>query len=84
VRARVLLGEIPRTSAASYTSGLLIGIDIGVGLGLAAGSDIIIMGRPKLTRLYAIGAAEAGHPAHEIDGSAAFLAGAVAIARKLT
>ncbi len=83
VRARVLLGEIPRESAASYTSGLLVGADLGVGLGLAAGSDIIIMGRPELTSLYAEAAAEAGHPAREIDGSAAFLAGAVAIARTL-
>ena len=84
VRARVLLGEMPRESAASYISGLLVGADLAVGLGLAAGSDIIIMGRPELTSLYATGAAEAGHPAREIDGGAAFLAGAVAIARTLT
>ena len=84
VRARVLLGEMPRESAASYTSGLLVGVDLGVGLGLAAGSDIIIMGRPDLTSLYAAGAAEAGQSAREIDGSTAFLAGALAIARTMT
>ncbi len=84
VRARVLLGEMPRESAVSFTSGLLIGIDLGVGLGLAAGSDFVIMGSPELTSLYAEGATESGHPAREIDGSAAFLAGAWAIARTLT
>ncbi len=83
VRARVLLGDMPRASAASYVSGLLIGADLGVGLGLAPQSDIIIMGRGELTRLYSAAAAVAGRSAQEIDGSAAFLAGAVAIARML-
>ena len=84
IRARVLLGELPRASAASYTSGLLIGADLGVGLALAAGQDIVIMGQPELTALYAEGLMEAGHPAREVDGAAAFLAGAVAIARRMT
>ena len=84
VRARVLLGDMPRASAASYTSGLLIGADLGVGLGLAAGADLIIMGQPELTRFYAFAAEEAGQTAREIDGGTAFLAGAVAIARMLT
>lgn len=83
VRARVLLGEMPRDAAASFTSGLLIGVDLAVGLKLATGSDIVIMGRPELTSLYAEGAKEAGRQTHEVDGSDAFLAGASAIARKL-
>ena len=83
VRARVLLGDMPRASAASYVSGLLIGADLGVGLGLARQSDIIIMGRGELTRLYAAATAVAGCSAREIDGSTAFVAGAVAIARML-
>lgn len=83
VRARVLLGELPRGDAASFTSGLLIGADLGVGLGLSEGAEIIVMGRPELTRLYALGAAEAGHAAREVDGSTAFLAGAVALARMI-
>jgi 2-dehydro-3-deoxygalactonokinase len=82
VRARVLLGDMPRASAASYVSGLLIGEDLSVGLQLAE-SDIIMMGRASLTRLYTAAAAEAGRASQEIDGSAAFLAGAVAISRKL-
>ena len=83
VRARVLLGDMPHASSASYVSGLLIGADLSVGLRLVAGLDIIIMGRASLTRLYTAAAAEAGRSAQEIDGSAAFLAGAVAIARML-
>lgn len=83
VRARVLLGDLPRDAAASYTSGLLIGADLGVGLGLAAGSAIIIMGRPELTSLYAHAAVKAGHAACEIDGGAVFVAGAVAVARTM-
>ncbi len=80
VRARILLGETPQADAASFTSGLLIGLDLSVGLGLGGGSDIILMGRPELTALYASAAAEAGQTAREIDGAAAFLAGAAAIA----
>lgn len=83
IRARVLLGEMPRESAASFASGLLVGLDLSVGLELAAGSEILIMGRPELTGLYATAAAEAKQTAREIDGATAFLAGAAAIARTL-
>ena len=34
------------------------------------------MGRPELTRLYAMALAEAGAEAKEVDGEQAFLAGA--------
>ena len=81
VRARVLLGDLPATDAASFISGLLIGIDLSVGLKLAPASAIIVMGRPELTDLYAAGATAAGRPATEIDGATAFVAGALAIAR---
>jgi 2-dehydro-3-deoxygalactonokinase len=83
VRAGVLLGKMSREAAPSFTSGLLIGLDLSVGLGLAEASDVMIMGRPELTSLYAAGAAEAGRSTREIDGAAAFLAGAVAIARTM-
>ena len=83
VRARVLLGDLRRADAASFTSGLLIGADIKVGLGMARGAEMILLGRPELTRLYAAGAAVAGHVAREIDGETAFLAGALALARTL-
>jgi 2-dehydro-3-deoxygalactonokinase len=83
VRARVLLGDLPRPDAASFTSGLLIGADLKVGLGMARGAEMILLGRPELTRLYAAGAAVAGHAVREIDGETAFLAGALALARTL-
>ena len=83
IRARVLLDDLPRESATSFTSGLLIGIDVSVGAGLSAGSDIAIMGGPELTDLYYAAAGEAGKSATRIDGGQAFLAGALAIARTL-
>lgn len=83
VRARVLLGDLAPAGAASFTSGLLIGIDLSVGLALADGAPIVIMGRPDLTNLYAAGATAAGQAALEIDGATAFLAGAIAIARNI-
>jgi len=83
VRARVLLGDLARPDAAGFTSGLLVGADMKVGLGMAAGSDMIILGRPELTTLYAEAAAVAGHAAREVDGETAFLAGAIAVARSL-
>ena len=83
VRARVLLGNLPRDEAVSFTSGLLIGLDLSVGLALAGTRDIVIMGTPGLTELYAAAAREAGIQASEVDGDQAFLAGAVAIARTI-
>jgi len=83
VRARVLLGQLERGDAASYASGLLIGADVRLGLASARGSRPIVMGRPALTHLYAAAMAEAGHSAREVDGGTAFLAGAVAIARRI-
>ena len=83
VRARILLGQRERGDAASFTSGLLIGADVRHGLAAARGVQPIVMGRPELTRLYAAALAQAGHVAREVDGEAAFLAGAVAIARRI-
>lgn len=83
VRSRVLLGGMAPSDAPSYTSGLLVGLDMGVGRTIAAGADIIIMGRPELTQLYVVAAEEAGCQTRVVDGAAAFLAGAVAMARKM-
>ena len=83
IRAQVLLEEMQREGASSFTSGLLIGMDLKVGLELAGDSKLFIMGRPDLTNLYAAAAAQAGRSSAEVDGAAAFLAGAVAIARTL-
>lgn len=75
VRARVLLGAARREDAASYTSGLLIGADIRVGLRTAPESEVIVMGRPELTSLFAAALTEAGQEARQIDGEEAFLTG---------
>lgn len=80
VRAGVLLGARRKEDATDFTSGLLIGTDVAVGLREAAAGDIFVMGRPELTRLYSAALDLAGRRAVEIDGEAAFLAGIKAIA----
>ena len=75
VRARVLLGKAERGDAASYTSGLLIGSDLRIGLRTAETGEIVVMGRPELTGLYAAAMRIAGREAREVDGEEAFLAG---------
>jgi 2-dehydro-3-deoxygalactonokinase len=75
VRARTLLGRAPREEAGSYVSGLLIGADLKVGLRLAGQSDVVVIGRPELTRLFGAALEAAGRTSRAIDGEAAFLAG---------
>jgi len=76
IRARVLLGKGRREDAASFTSGLLIGSDLRTGLrGAADGAEIVVMGRPELTRLFAAALRIAGRDGREVDGEEAFLAG---------
>ena len=82
VRAGVLLGERRREDATDFTSGLLIGADVGFGIE-GTGGKICVMGRPELTRLYAAALGIAGREATEIDGEAAFLAGIKAIAGRI-
>jgi 2-dehydro-3-deoxygalactonokinase len=76
IRARVLLGKSLRSDAASYASGLLIGSDLRIGLRAAPEGEIVVMGRPELTRLFRAALACAGRAAGEVDGEQAFLAGA--------
>lgn len=83
IRAGVLLGRLDPDDAASYASGLLIGADLRVGLADAGDEELIVMGRPELTGLYARALQLAGRPAREIDGEGAFIAGAVRIARMI-
>ena len=75
VRARVLLGAAAREDAASYTSGLLIGSDLRVGLRGAPAGPVVAMGRPELTGLFGTALRIAGREVTEIDGEEAFLAG---------
>lgn len=76
VRARVLLGNARAEDAAGYTSGLLIGSDLRIGLRFAGEGEVVVMGRPDLTRLFAAALEHAGRTAREVDGEEAFLCGA--------
>ena len=83
VRASVLLGQMKKDDAASWTSGLLIGTDVRIGLATPTGAEIAIMGRPELTRLYAAAVEQAGRACREIDGEQCFLAGIFEIAKRI-
>jgi 2-dehydro-3-deoxygalactonokinase len=79
IRAGALLGRPAAEHAPSYASGLLIGADVGVGLAAAGTGQVVVMGRPELTRLYAEALRITGREALEVDGEQAFLAGAARI-----
>jgi 2-dehydro-3-deoxygalactonokinase len=83
VRASVLLGEMKKEDAASYASGLLIGTDVRIGLAVPTGAQVVVMGRPELTRLYSAALAEAKREAVELDGEQCFLAGIHEIAKRI-
>jgi 2-dehydro-3-deoxygalactonokinase len=83
VRAGVLLGQTSKDDAPSYTSGLLIGTDVRIGLTWPAAARIGIIGRPELTRLYAAAIVEAGREPIELDGERCFLAGIQEIAKRI-
>lgn len=83
VRARVLLGQAKKEDAASYTSGLLIGADVRIGLTQPSGAQVCVIGRPELTRLYAAAIGEAEREAVELDGEQCFLAGIQEIAKRI-
>jgi 2-dehydro-3-deoxygalactonokinase len=82
VRANVLLGKAKRDDAAAFTSGLLIGSDVRIGLTGNSGA-VFVMGRPELTELYAAALAIAGREPVELDGEQCFLAGATHIAERI-
>src|SRR3569833_1783645 len=74
VRARVLLGLGKKEDAASWTSGLLIGSDVRIGLSVPTGAEVVIMGRPDLTQLYAAAIEQARRSSTQLDGAQCFLA----------
>lgn len=76
VRSRLLLGKAREEDAPAHASGLLIGADVRGGLAGAGPGEVIVMGRPELTRLYAEAVRIAGWSAREVDGERAFIAGA--------
>ena len=59
VRASVLLGQMKKEDAPSYASGLLIGTDVRIGLQVPTGAQVMVMGRPELTKLYVAALAQA-------------------------
>lgn len=75
IRARVLLEQADAGDAPSFGSGLLIGADVRAGLRESGDSEVIVMGRPELTRLYSEALRIAGKECREVDGERAFLAG---------
>src|SRR6185295_6137417 len=83
VRARFLLGQAKKEDAASYTSGLLIGTDVRIGLSLPSAAEVMVIGRPDLTKLYAAAIAQTNRPASELDGEQCFLAGITEIAKRI-
>ena len=84
VRARVLLGQAKKEDAAAYTSGILIGTDVRIGLSVPTAARITLIGRPELTRLYAAAIGEAQRDAVELDGEQCFLAGIQGIAKRIS
>jgi 2-dehydro-3-deoxygalactonokinase len=83
VRARVLLGKAKKEDAACYTSGLMIGTDVRIGLSLPTSAQVTVIGRPELTRLYAAAIGQAGRDVVELDGEQCFLAGIQEIAKRI-
>jgi 2-dehydro-3-deoxygalactonokinase len=84
IRARVLLNQAKAEDAASYASGLLIGSDVRIGLSEPLAAQVVVMGRPELTRLYAAAIKQAGREAIEVDGEKSFVAGISKIAEVMT
>jgi 2-dehydro-3-deoxygalactonokinase len=80
VRAAVLLERLEPRDASDYVSGLLMGADVRTGLDEFGRREVVVMGRPELTRLYAAALDVAGASSREVDGDTAFLAGINAIA----
>jgi 2-dehydro-3-deoxygalactonokinase len=83
IRARVLLGQARKEDAASYASGLLIGADLRVGLSNRTDAQVVVIGRPELTCLYAAALGEAKRDAVELDGEQCFLRGIHEIAKRM-
>jgi 2-dehydro-3-deoxygalactonokinase len=84
VRASFLLGRLAQGDGASLVSGLLIGEDVRIGLGSRRASNVIVMGSPKLTALYAEALEVAGVQSEQKDGERAFIAGSKSIVERLT
>jgi 2-dehydro-3-deoxygalactonokinase len=79
-RSRQVMGELTRSAAPHFLSGLLIGQDVAAAKALfidvlRSSATVAIIGTPQLTRLHAQALAAFDVPAREIDGAQASLAG---------
>jgi 2-dehydro-3-deoxygalactonokinase len=83
IRASVLLGQMKKEDAPSYASGLLIGTDVRIGLAVPTGAQVVVMGRPELTKLYVAALGQANRESVELDGERCFLAGIQEIAKRI-
>jgi len=86
-RARQLAGEFTAPAAEAYLSGLLIASDTYGALRIMEGSitakPITLIGSPELTQRYASALSLNGCESHQVDGSAAALAGLAQIHRRI-
>ena len=64
--------------------GLLIGTDIRIGLSTPTSAEVVVIGRPDLTELYAAAIGQSGRRATELDGERWFLPGVVEIAKRMS
>jgi 2-dehydro-3-deoxygalactonokinase len=77
-RARVVTGEMPKSDAASYLSGLIVGKDVGTAAALFdLGASVPLVCAPSLTALYARALAAYDVKATAIDGDQASLSGLI-------
>jgi len=70
--------QLSAEGAASWTSGLLIGADVGGALTMfdeEENASVLVIGAPRLTESYAVALARRGRKAVQIDGAQAALAG---------
>jgi 2-dehydro-3-deoxygalactonokinase len=83
-RSRVVTGEMPKTDAASYLSGLVLGKDVATAAALLGLKDTVhLVCTPSLAALYATALADYDLAAATIDGDDAALAGLTAIHAEL-
>ena len=84
LRSDALLSLMPPADALPMASGLLIGADLREGMDWCKPTgEIVVLGRPSLTRLYASAIVAIGGQAREVDGAEAFVAGIQAIRKEM-
>jgi len=87
-RSRQLSGELGPDAAAAHMSGMLVASDVHGALRALSGSlstrEVVLVGAPSLTRLYARACAQSGFATRSVDGTEASLQGLWHIRRRLS